>query len=103
MTGYKKFFDPKRTKIKMSLSVQRSVVESFKFNGKHARSVYFKDVRKCLVLKDVYERLGTTKKMGSKQYSGLFLRNIRSGLVMIRLIWRRVWTINSIPNQTPCY
>ena len=47
--------------IKMSLSVQRSVVESFKFNGKHVRSVYVKDVRQCLVLKDVYEAIGYEK------------------------------------------
>ena len=47
--------------IKMSLSVQRSVVESFKFNGKHVRSVYVKDVGQCLVLKDVYEAIGYEK------------------------------------------
>ena len=47
--------------IKMSLSVQRSVVESFKFNGKHLKSVYVKDVGQCLVLKDVYEAIGYEK------------------------------------------
>ena len=45
----------------MSLSVQRSVVESFNFNGKHVRSVYVKDVGQCLVSKDVYESIGYEK------------------------------------------
>ena len=34
--------------------------------------------------------------------SSLFLRNIRSDLVMSKLVWR-VWKILSIPNQTPYY
>ena len=42
----------------MSLSVQRSVVESFKCNGKHVRSIYVKDEGQCLVSKDVYEAIG---------------------------------------------
>ena len=46
---------------KMSLSVQRSVVESFNFNGKHVRSVYVKDVGQYLVSKDVYESIGYEK------------------------------------------
>ena len=50
----------------MSLSVQRSVVESFKFNGNHVRSVYVKDVGQCLVLKDVYEAIGYDKENGVK-------------------------------------
>ena len=45
----------------MSLSVQRSVVESFNFNGKHVRSVYVKDVGQYLVSKDVYESIGYEK------------------------------------------
>ena len=45
----------------MSLSVQRSIVESFNFNGKHVRSVYIKDVGHCLVSKDVYEAIGYDK------------------------------------------
>ena len=75
----------------MSLSVQRSIVESFSFNGKHVRSIYVKDAGQCLVSKEVMRLLDTTKKMESKQYSGLFLRNIRSDLAMLKLIWR-VWT-----------
>ena len=46
---------------KISLSVQRSVVESFNFNGKHVRSVYVKDVGQYLVSKDVYESIGYEK------------------------------------------
>ena len=50
----------------MSLSVQRSIVESFNFNGKHVRSVYIKDVGQCLVSKDVYEAIGYDKEDGVK-------------------------------------
>ena len=50
----------------MSLSVQRSVVESFNFNGKHVRSVYVKDEGQCLVSKDVYEAIGYNKENGVK-------------------------------------
>ena len=48
----------------MSLSVQRLVVESFNFNGKHVRSVYVKDEGQCLVSKDVYEAIGYNKENG---------------------------------------
>ena len=60
MSGYKKFFDQREIK-KMSLLVQCSVVESFKFNNKHVRSVYVKNVGQCLVSKDVYEAVGYEK------------------------------------------
>ena len=50
----------------MSLSVQRSVVESFNFNGKHMRSVYVKNVGQCLVSKDVYEAIGYDQENGVK-------------------------------------
>ena len=57
MTRYNHFFDQKETK-KISLSVQRSVVESFKFNGKNISSFYIKDVGQCLVAKDVSKAVG---------------------------------------------
>ena len=57
MTRYKNFFDQKETK-KISLSVQRSVVESFKFNGKNISNFYIKDVGQCLVAKDVSKAVG---------------------------------------------
>ena len=47
----------------MSLSVQRSVVESFKFNGKKVRSVHVKG-EECLFSKDVYEAVGYDKESG---------------------------------------
>ena len=50
----------------MSFSVQCSVVQSFKFNGKHVRSVYVKDVDQCLVSNDVYEGIGYNKENGVK-------------------------------------
>ena len=87
-----------RSLIKTSLSVQCSVAESFKFNGKHMRSVYVREVGPCLVSKDVYEAIGYDKENGSKQYSGLFLKNIKSSLATSRLIWRSVWIILSTPN-----
>ena len=77
--------------IKMSLSVQHLIVESFKFNDKHGRSVYVKDVGQCLVSKDVYEAIGYEKKMEPKQCSSLFLRDIRLDLATPRWTWR-VWT-----------
>ena len=50
----------------MNLSVQHSVVDSFKFNDKHVRSVYVKDVGQCLVSKDVYEAIGCEEEDGVK-------------------------------------
>ena len=55
----------------MSFSVQRSVVESFNFNGKHVRSVYVKDVGQCLVSKDVYEAIGYEEENGKKAIQNL--------------------------------
>ena len=86
--------------IKMSPSVQSLVVESFKFNGKHVSYVYVKDVGQCLVSKDVYEAIGYEKEDGVKAIQRLFLRKIRSVLAIFKLIWRRIWTILSTPNQT---
>ena len=45
----------------MSLLAQRSIEESFRFNDKHVRSVYVKDVGQCVVSKDVYEAIGYEK------------------------------------------
>ena len=50
----------------MSFSVQCSVVESFKFNGKHVRYVYVKHVGQCFISKDVYEGIGYNKENGVK-------------------------------------
>ena len=50
----------------MSLSVQRSVVESFNFNGNHMTSVYVKNVGQCLVSKDVCAAIGYDKENGVK-------------------------------------
>ena len=47
-----KCFDQKELK-KMSLSVLRSVAESFKFNGKNVRAVHVPGLRECLVGIDV--------------------------------------------------
>ena len=51
------FFDRKEIK-KMTLSVQRSAVESFKFISKNIRVFYIKDVGKCLVAKDLSKAVG---------------------------------------------
>ena len=79
-TGTKNFLTQKELK-KMSLSFQRSVVESFKFNDKHVRSVYVKDVGQCLVSKDVYEAIGYGKEDGVKAIQRLVPEkyNIRFG------------------------
>ena len=42
----------------MSLSVQRSVVESFKFNDKKVRVVHIKNVGQCFVGIDVSKTVG---------------------------------------------
>ena len=42
----------------MSLSVQRSVVESFNFNGKNRRVVHIKNVGQCFVGIDVSKTVG---------------------------------------------
>ena len=57
VTGYKNFFDQNEIK-KMSLSVQHSVVESFKFNGKNIRVIHIKNVGQCFVGIDVSEAIG---------------------------------------------
>ena len=61
----------------MSLSVQRSVVESFKFNAKHMRSVYVKGVGQCLVSKNVYEVIGYEKENGVKAIQRLLLEKYK--------------------------
>ena len=50
----------------MSLSVQCSVVESFKFDDKNIRTVYIKDVGQCLISQDVYTAVGHERKNGIK-------------------------------------
>ena len=71
----------------MSLSVQRSVVESFNFNGKHVRSVYAKDVGQCVVSKDVYETIRYGKEDGVKAIQRLVpdKYKIRFGNAMINM------------------
>ena len=53
MTRYENFFDLKKSTNKMFLSVECSVVESFKFNGKNIRVVHIKNVGQCFVDIDV--------------------------------------------------
>ena len=50
----------------MSLSVQHSVVESFKFSSKNIRAVYIKDVGQCLISLDVCTAIGYDKESGIK-------------------------------------
>ena len=54
---YKNFFDQNEIK-RMSLSVQCSVVESFKFTGKNIRVVKIKNVGQCFVGIDVSKAVG---------------------------------------------
>ena len=60
-----KIFDQKELKIKMSLSVQRSVAEQFSFNGKKVLSVYIKG-GECLLSRDVYKAIGYDEEDGKK-------------------------------------
>ena len=50
----------------MNFSVQRSVVESFKFNDKSIRPFYIKDVGQFLISQDVYTVMGYDKENGVK-------------------------------------
>ena len=54
-----------RNLIKMSLSVQRSVVKSFEFNGKKFQSVHVNG-DECLVSTNVYMAIGYEEKNGKK-------------------------------------
>ena len=76
-----------RNLIKMSLLVQRPVIESFEFNDKHVRSVYVKNVGQCLVSKDVYEAIGYEKEDGIKAMQWLVPEKykIRLGDVQVGL------------------
>ena len=76
-----------RNLIKMSLLVQRPVIESFEFNDKHVRSVYVKNVGQCLVSKDVYEAIGYEKEDGIKAMQWLVPEKykIRLGNVQVGL------------------
>ena len=58
MTGYKNFSDQKELQIKMSFSVQHSVVESFSFNGKNIRDAHVPGLGECLVGIDVSRAIG---------------------------------------------
>ena len=54
----------------MSLSAQRPVVESFKFNRKNIRSVHVRG-EKCLVSRDVYKAIGYGEESGRKAIQNL--------------------------------
>ena len=54
----------------MSLSVQRSVVEQFSFNGKKVQSVHVKGAE-CLVSRDVYKAIGYEEGNGKKAIQNL--------------------------------
>ena len=61
----------------MSLSVQRSVVELFKFNDKNIRVVHIKNVGQCFVSKDVYETIGYEEESGKKAIQRLILEKYK--------------------------
>ena len=65
-----KFFDQKELKIKMSLSVHRSVVEQFSFNSKKS-SVSVYQGRRCLLSRDVYKAIGYDEENGKKAIQNL--------------------------------
>ena len=48
---------------KMSLSIQRSIIEQFSFNGKSVRSVHVNG-EECLISRDVYEAVGYDEQSG---------------------------------------
>ena len=54
----------------MSLSVQRSVVKSFEFNGKKVQSVHVNG-EECLISRDVYKVIGYEEENGKKPIRNL--------------------------------
>ena len=56
----------------MSLSVQRSVVEQFSFNGKNVQSAHING-EECLVSRDVFMAIEYEEKKGKKLFKILFL------------------------------
>ena len=76
MTGYNKYFDQKELQIKMSLSVQRSVVEQFSFNGKKVQSVHVKG-EECLMSRDAYMAIGYEEENGKKDIQNLVPRKYK--------------------------
>ena len=54
-----------------SVSIKRSVVEQFSFDGKSVRSVFVKGVGECLVAGDVWRAIGYNKEAGVKQMQRL--------------------------------
>ena len=50
----------------MYFSVQRSVLESFKFNDRDRRAFYIKDIGQCLISQVVYTAVGYGKQNGVK-------------------------------------
>ena len=65
MTRYKKKIYTRITK-KISLSVQRSVLEQFSFNGKKIQSVHVNG-EECLVSRDIYMAIGCEEENGKKK------------------------------------
>ena len=61
----------------MSLSVQRSVVESFSFNGKNIRSVNVPGLGECLVGIDASRAIGYVDgNNGRRQLKGMYPKSI---------------------------
>ncbi len=48
----------------MSLSIQRSIIEQFSFEGKSVRSICVKSVGECLIAGDVWRAVGYNRKAG---------------------------------------
>ena len=65
-----KIFDQKELQIKMSLSVQCSIVEQFSFNDKKVKSVHVNG-EVCFVSRDVYKEIGYEEENGEKTIQNL--------------------------------
>ena len=61
----------------MSVSIQRSVVEQFSFNGKNVRSVYVEGEGECLVARDVWRAVGYDEQSGVQAIQRLVPRKYR--------------------------
>ena len=63
-------------KMKMSLSIQRSIIQNFSLNGKSVRSVHVND-EECLISRNVYEAVGYDEQSGVQAIQLIVPRKFR--------------------------
>ena len=67
----------------MSLSIRRSIIEQFSFEGKTVRSFYIKGIGACLAACDVWRAEDDSN--GRKPFKDMFQRNIECDMATSNL------------------